>query len=139
MMINHLEVEGTKDLETKLARYSAEVTNKELEKVSSTCFVLGRVTPKKPTKKSVLFGYDSWSKIYHEFVTMNAGLGNRNALEGWPKLLICPLCRDLTCYLFQRGFHCRVSVFVEAGPYLTGVDIRPNTLIEQWIIGTFTM
>ena len=46
---------------------------------------------------------------------------------------------SFTCYLFQRGFHCRVSVFVEAGPYLTGVDIRPNTLIEQWIIGTFTM
>ena len=93
-MLNRLEVEGTKDLEKKLAKYSAELTNKELENVSSTCFVLGRVTAEKPTRRSIMFGYDSWAKIYHEFVTMNAGIGNRNALDGWPRLLLCPLCKD---------------------------------------------
>ena len=97
-MLNLLEVEGTKDLDAKLAKYSAEKTNRELE-AHKSCFALPRVTAKEPTRKTIMFGYDSYAKVYHEFLTMNAGIGNRKALDGWPQLKSCPLCKDVNSRL----------------------------------------
>ena len=68
-----------KDLDAKLAKYSAEKTNRELE-AHKSCFALPRVTAKEPTRKTIMFGYDSYAKVYHEFLTMNAGIGNRKAV-----------------------------------------------------------
>ena len=94
-MINRLEVQGTKDLEQKLSEYSAEITNAELERLKPSCFALGKVTPDKPTNKSILFGYGYLSKTYHEFLAMNANIGNREPRTGWPRLSTCPLCLHL--------------------------------------------
>ena len=94
MIINTLGVEGVKDLEDKLAIYTANAVNAELEKVKKTCFSLNKVSAENPTRKSVLFGSDGISKVYHEFITLNAGLGNRTALPKYPKFVTCPICKD---------------------------------------------
>ena len=93
-MLNILEVEGPKDLEEKLSRYAARKTNEELRNRSTTCFALSMVTATKPTLKSPLFGSDYISKTYHEFVTLNAQLGNRKPLDGYPRFVTCPICID---------------------------------------------
>ena len=93
-MLNILEVEGPKDLEEKLSRYAARKTNEELRNRSTTCFALSMVTATKPTLKSPLFGSDYISKTYHEFITLNAQLGNRKPLDGYPRFVTCPICTD---------------------------------------------
>ena len=92
--IKKIGATGSEDYEEKLAEYSANLTNEELERLSPTCQALYRVSPEQTTTKSALFGYRPESKIYHEFMSMNAGLGNRKALDGKERMISCQLCQD---------------------------------------------
>ena len=96
-ILNRLDVESPKDLEKKLSQFSAETTNRELQEYKATCFAIPSVTAQKPTRKSAFFDHTVQAKTYHEFLTLNADLGNRHPREDYAeRFLNCPLCYDET-------------------------------------------
>ena len=94
-MLYRLDLENPRDLESKLIEYGVEKTNRELERCNATCFALVRATKERPTNTSSFFRMDKVAQIYHEFLTLNAGLGNRQKLDEFKeRFVICPLCQD---------------------------------------------
>ena len=91
-MIKKIGATGSGDFERKLHEYSAKITNEELERNAPTCQAFFKVSPEKTTTRSALFGYTEQAKTYHEFLSMNTGLGNRKALDGRARMISCELC-----------------------------------------------
>ena len=85
---------GSEDFEQKLQGYSAKITNDELERCSATCQNFYKVSAARTTTRSALFGYTGEAKTFHEFMSMNAGLGNRQALEGRERTIVCDICDE---------------------------------------------
>ena len=95
IMLDRLDLEHPRDLESKLLQYSADITNQKLEKDNSTCFALARVTAQETTRKSPFLRRDQTAKLYHELITMNASLGNRKKRDNEAyRFLDCPLCEE---------------------------------------------
>ena len=94
MMMRQLGLEKPAELEDRLQEYAAETTNKEVKRCRATSVAIRRVTEVEPFRKTPLFRQTAMSKNFHEFITMNAGLGNRKALEGRHRMLSCELCGD---------------------------------------------
>ena len=92
--LDMMNIESPREIEDQLRVLSVTKTNQALEETKSTMFCCNRVTYDKPTRFSPFFYRDKWSRAYHEFVTCNAGLGNRNPFHGWGRVLSCRLCGD---------------------------------------------
>ena len=90
--IREIGATGSGDFEYRLQEYSSRLTNEELDRCSATCQTFYKVSPARTTTRSAMFGYTNESKIFHEFMSMNAGLGNRCALEGRDRMIECPIC-----------------------------------------------
>ena len=95
-MMEKLNLQEPQELEKRLTEWTMEYVNRELAACNTTLFHFPRVCFEKPIRKSVLFGRSSLSKIYHDFLVLNTGLGNRKEVNGEGKILICPLCNDQT-------------------------------------------
>ena len=148
-MLDRLDLEGPRELEIKLRQYSSEITNAELTRCNATLFALPRVTPEEPVRTSPFFNRQELSDVYHQFLCMNAKLGNRKKLPTYiERFLICPLCGDDTLcfnelhllYECQELNHTRyltgIQEFMENQEeleltklhqrFMTGKDLKPR-------------
>ena len=89
-----LDIESAEEIPPKLAAYSAHLANDLIDEHPASNQALRRATIEHPTRKSPLFGYTEEAKVYHEFIMMNAGLGNRAPLDNGTRITECPLCDD---------------------------------------------
>ena len=141
LMLNRLELEHPRDLESKLAQYSADITNQKLEKDNSTCFAIGRVTAQEPTRKSPFLRMDETAKTYHQLITMNASLGNRKKRDNSEiRFLDCPLCEDADqCFnelhllyecemLEQERISTGIRMFIEENYHLSCTQLHRSFL-----------
>ena len=92
--IEELRINSPKEREAALIKHSVEITNQAIFEAGPTCMALDYVTEKKHTRSSFLFRRCESSKTYHEFVTMNAGLGNRMKLDRRERMRKCMICSE---------------------------------------------
>ena len=90
--LQELQIRTSEDIEEQLNWYSASTTNKAIRSSATTNKLLNCVSTDEPTRRSRLFGFGVSAKTYHEFMCMNAGLGNRTPLDGRVRTTHCPLC-----------------------------------------------
>ena len=68
--------------------------NKERQAHYASCKLLGKSSLETIALKSHMLSHDVYGKAYHEFMTFDAGLGNRKPLDNEQPLKICVLCRN---------------------------------------------
>ena len=71
--------------------YAKHINSIKMQHVSS-CQLLPMKSHANDQNKLILNAYDESSKIYAEFMTMNAGLGNRGPVIGFKQHKVCQLC-----------------------------------------------
>ena len=72
--------------------YTSRHINEERVKCYKTCRLLTKSTVEKVTNTSRMKFFGEKRKTYHEFITYDAGLGNRHPLPGEDTIKLCPLC-----------------------------------------------
>ena len=92
--LEELQISSPKEIEEALIKHSVELTNQAIFEAGPTCMALDFVTVKKHTRPSFLFRRCEISRTYHEFLTMNTGLGNRMKLKNRERMRECLLCTD---------------------------------------------
>ena len=75
-------------------RHGTQYINKERKDHYASCKLLPKSSPDKMTHKSKMLGFDVYSRAFNEFVTYDAGLGNRKPIHGEEPIKICVLCRN---------------------------------------------
>ena len=75
-----------------LDSYCAEYVNLECDRLYKSSGLLRRASEENPVRTSILLRFDAIGKAYHEFMTFDAGLGNRSPIPGLPVIKLCPLC-----------------------------------------------
>ena len=92
-MAEILNWDGEEDtLEDTIASYTVRKINEDREEHRSSCNLLPRSTRENIVCKSPMDNCDPLSKVYHEFITYNAGLGNRHPIPDYVRTKKCVLC-----------------------------------------------
>ena len=77
---------------TSLDEWYVASVNKQKDMHTTSCYVLPTKIAPGDEQTLRLNAYDELSKSYAEFVTMNAGLGNRGPVKGFKQHKWCQLC-----------------------------------------------
>ena len=84
--------------------YLYEIANEKASN-KSTCWLLPNLNHLPPVNALKFVEYSTEGKIYNEFVTMNAGLGNRAPQTGHPQHKFCPLCARVNKCTLNNEIH----------------------------------
>ena len=84
--------------------YTKHINEIKLQHVSS-CHLLPLKTHANDQNMLKLNAYDESAKIYAEFMTMNAGLGNRGPVIGFKQHKICQLCAQKNKQVKLNEYH----------------------------------
>ena len=100
-MIEKIQWDGKKEtLDETLAEFTMKTVNANRLRCKSMR-LLPKSTPGHLTHTSPLKDCDTQSKVYHEFITFNAGLGNRHPIPNYRRTIYCVLCENdnISCKL----------------------------------------
>ena len=94
-MIEKIKWDGKKEsLDETLAEYTVQIVNSERARCYKSMKLLPKSSLGQSTNTTPFQACDTNSKIYHEFVTYNAGLGNRHPIPNYRRTIHCVLCEN---------------------------------------------
>ena len=105
--------------------YLHEISNEKASN-KSTCWLLPNLNHL-PSSNSLKFvEYSTQGRVYNEFITMNAGLGNRAPQIGQPQQKFCPLCARVNRCTLNNEIHLLLECNWLEGP-------RGDTVIKPFM------